>query len=329
MNQYCVMRILALLAFLPHAWSLPAQGQVAMHEGYATAVDGARLFYRVVGAGSDTIVVVHGGPGFTMDYFLHDLEPLATRHTVVFYDQRGTGRSTLVSDSSALTGERFADDLEAIRRHFKLNKVNVLGHSWGVGVAALYALKYPDHVSRFILVGSIPLRRSSLADAFEKLNASRDSVSRRRMAELRQARLADPGDAKACHAYYAIWFEPFFGNRSAVSRSRGDFCAGTPEARRNKIRSVDRYVFASLGDWDWSSSLRSFTPPTLVIHGTLDPLPVAGAREWAALLPNARILELEGIGHFPYLESPDSFFSAVDAFLSSAWPVGSRQLRAH
>jgi proline iminopeptidase len=63
---------------------------------------GVRLFYRLVGGGRDIVVVVHGGPGFTMDYFVDDRAPMAERHTLLFYDQRGTGRSSLVADSSAL-----------------------------------------------------------------------------------------------------------------------------------------------------------------------------------------------------------------------------------
>jgi proline iminopeptidase len=67
-----------------------------------------------------------------------DLEPLAARHVLLFYDQRGTGRSTLVSDSSSLDARRFADDLEALRARFGMQRLTLLGHSWGAGVAALY-----------------------------------------------------------------------------------------------------------------------------------------------------------------------------------------------
>ena len=103
-----------------------------VQEGYVEAGSGVRLFYRLVGTG-DTIIVLHGGPGFTMEYFAKDLEPLAASHTLLFYDQRGAGRSTLVSDSASLDGKRFAEDLEAVRRHFGLEQVTLLGHSWGAG----------------------------------------------------------------------------------------------------------------------------------------------------------------------------------------------------
>jgi len=67
-------------------------------EVFVSTPDGVRLFTRVVGSGADTIIVLHGGPGFTLDYLAADLEPLAARHTLIFYDQRGAGRSTLISD---------------------------------------------------------------------------------------------------------------------------------------------------------------------------------------------------------------------------------------
>lgn len=92
-----------------------------------------------MGSGPDTLVVIHGGPGFTMDYLAADLEPLAEHHTLLFNDQRGTGRSTLVTDSAALDAQRFVDDLEALRRHLSLGSVNLLGHSWGAAIAALLA----------------------------------------------------------------------------------------------------------------------------------------------------------------------------------------------
>jgi proline iminopeptidase len=291
-----------------------------VREGFADAGDGVQLFYRAVGNGRDTVVVIHGGPGFSMRYFGDDLAPLAKEHTLLFYDQRGTGRSTLVADAEALTGERFAADLEALRRHFALERLTLLGHSWGAGVAALYAERHPERVGRLIIVGGVPAQRKDLIQAFEVLAARRDSGTLRQMQEWREARTANPTDVEACREYYRLWFEPFFGNGATAERKMVDMCGDPPESLRNKIVSVDRYTTASLGDWDWRPALRRVTAPALVIHGTADPLPLASAREWAAVLPNGRLLQLDGIGHFPYREAPDEFFAAVDAFLRGRWP---------
>lgn len=284
-------------------------------EGYVEAGSGVRLFYRLLGSGPDTLVMIHGGPGLTMDYFLDDLTPLAAHHALLFYDQRGTGRSTLVSDSMSLDAQRFVEDVEVIRKHFGIGRLTLFGHSWGNAVVARYAMSYPEHLRRIIIVGALPLQQYQLTEAFKQLEMKRDSSTLKRMRELRAARLADPGNSEVCSAYYTLWFQPFYGNHSTANRSKGDFCAGTLESRRNKMSSVDKFTMASLGQWDWRSSLSQVKVPALVIHGTLDPLPLDGAKEWASVLQNGQLLLLDGVGHFPYLEVPDRFFEAVNQFL--------------
>jgi proline iminopeptidase len=298
-----------------------ALAQTPIREGYIKADKGVQLHYRVLGNGGAPIVLIHGGPGFTSDYLADDLMAMARNHSLLIYDQRGIGRSTLVSDSTALAAQRYVEDLEAIRKHLGLPQLTLLGHSWGAAPAALYAMQYPERVNRMILVGTIPAEGRDLVSAFQKLAAARDSATRRRMAELSQGRQANPDDRTACREYYQLWFTPFFGDREAGRRMKGNVCAGSSESLRNKP-NVDRFTFASLGSWDWLPALSKTEVPTLIIHGELDPLPIESARKWAATMPNARLLELKGIGHFPYVEAPEAFFAAVDQFLRGDWPEG-------
>jgi proline iminopeptidase len=325
MNRSAKLALPLLLMVLYASHGTPGYAQRVsppVREGYINAGGGVRLFYRTVGTGRDTMVVLHGGPGLNLNYLAADLEPLAGRHTLIFYDQRGAGRSSLVSDSVGLDAQRFAEDLEAVRRHFRLARLTMMGHSWGAAVAALYAVRYPERVGRILIVDGIPLRGAETEQAFARLDASRDSVTRRRMQELMKARRANPGDANVCRAYYILWFQPFYGDTAAARREKGDFCSGTTEARRNKMASVDRFTMSSLGNWDWRPLLRAVKAPALVIHGTMDVLPVQSARAWAAALPNSRLLLLNGVGHFPYVEAPERFFPAVEAFLQGRWPEG-------
>ncbi len=299
----------------------PSVAPTAWQEGYVDAGAGVRLFYRVIGnASRDTIVVLHGGPGFTSAYIADDLEPFAKRYTLIFYDQRGSGRSTLVADSAELTGQRFAEDLNAVRQHFRLDRVTLLGHSWGSGLAALFAIQYPDRVRSMLLVGSMSPMRSGLAQVFGRINGGRDSLGQRRLREARTSWYADTGSAAKCRAFQVEWFQPFLPNPSVLQRSRGDFCAGTPEALRNAEGTVGRYTMPSLGDWDWRTALHTVKARTLVLHGTADVFPTDQARAWAAALPNARLLLLDGVGHFPYLEAPERFGAALDAFMAGRWP---------
>ena len=295
--------------------------QPPSREGLVDAGNGVKLYYRLVGSGSNPVVVVHGGPGFTSDYIADDVATIARKHSLLVYDQRGIGRSTLVSDSTALAAQRYVEDLEAIRKHFGFQQLTLLGHSWGVVPATLYAMQFPKRVRRMILVGTIPATRGGLDSAFDAMAKARDSATLRRMAELSQIRQLNPADLAACHEYYRLWFTPFFSTNAAASRMKGDVCAGSPESLKNKP-NVGRFTFASLGDWNWMKALNEVDVPTLIIQGELDPLPIESAREWAAAMPNARLLELKGIGHFPYVESPEKFFGAVDRFLRGEWPEG-------
>ena len=116
---------------------------LAVHEGYVVGADQVRLFFRTVGTGGDTLVFLHGGRGKT---------PRASRpiwrrwptSTVLFYDQRGSGRSEAPADTMLLTVERHVADLEAVRQELVLGRVAMIGHSWGCGLAALYAAAHPE-----------------------------------------------------------------------------------------------------------------------------------------------------------------------------------------
>ncbi|HEY7611374.1 MAG TPA: alpha/beta fold hydrolase [Gemmatimonadales bacterium] len=311
-----------LLSFLAVA-ALPLVAQTKVSEGYVDAGDGVRLFYRLLGPGRDTLVIIHGGPGLSFEYFGHELDPLASRgHALLFYDQRGAGRSTLVHDSAGLQAPRFADDLEAVRRHFKLESLNTLSHSWGPAVVALYATSRRERLGRTILLDAIPLRMSELQEAFRQLAAGRDSASRRRLEEAEAAMRANPEDRAACRRYHAIWFGPFFIQPGGPASRRLEACSGSGAALRNSAENVDRYTFPSLGDYDWRRDMARVRSPTLVMHGDKDFIPVATAREWAATMPDARLFVMRGYGHFPYMEAPEPFFAAVDRFLNGGWPQG-------
>jgi proline iminopeptidase len=119
-------------------------------EGYITAPDGVRLFYRTVGSAAEILVAVHGGPGNSLNSILPDLEPLAKNRTVIYYDQRGGGSSELVKDPEKLSIRKHIEDLETVRKFFKLEKMTLLGNSWGGLLIGYYAAAHPDRVERMV-----------------------------------------------------------------------------------------------------------------------------------------------------------------------------------
>ena len=123
-------------------------------------LDGGRLYGREVGDGDPTIVVVHGGPDFDHGYMLPEMDALAASFRLVYYDQRGRGRSTLACKPDSVTIQSEVDDLDAIRSQLGLDQIVVLGHSWGGLLAMEYAIRHRDRVSHLVLVNTAPVSRS-------------------------------------------------------------------------------------------------------------------------------------------------------------------------
>ncbi|HMC55185.1 MAG TPA: alpha/beta hydrolase [Gemmatimonadaceae bacterium] len=295
-----------------------AHGQTSTpREGYLVTSDSVRLFYRVLGNARDTIVAIHGGPGVDLESLYGDFARLAARHTIIFYDQRGTGRSDL-PDTSRLTAERQISDLEAVRRHFGLDRMTLMAHSYGPLLAATYALAHPEHVRRMVFFGPVPPRRGTFWERFRTTSGGRvDSSETRRMADARR-RLMDPGsDARiACRDYWAVAILPRVYDRAHASQLvKADLCASDPAGIRYGLTVTGGAVWASYGDWDLRERLRTLAVPTLIVHGTEDAIPMDLVEEWATSLPRATLVRVPRAAHWVYAERPDEVWPRVEAFL--------------
>jgi proline iminopeptidase len=298
-----------------------AQPGPVPREGFVAGADGVRLYYRVAGSGPDTVVALHGGPGVGHDDLALELEPLTQRHTVIYYDQRGGGRSGL-PDTTLLGIDRFVEDLEAVRRHFGMERMTLLAHSFGPILAASYARAYPGRVERMVFVGAIGPRRAD-GNAFVQAQAQqRDTARERRWRGIIRGFLAGtPQEAvEACRDYEAMMRE--IAVAEGRTPGRGTSCDAPPEAVQYGFRYTSQITPRRLGDWDFTGALGHVQAPLLVITGERDETPVAGHAAWAAAVPNGRLLVIPGAGHGPHVEAPGVFFPAVDAFLAGDWPPG-------
>jgi proline iminopeptidase len=139
MSYACVGIALAASAGQASARSL-TETDYPLHEGWIDA-HGVLVYYMTVGRGAP-LVIVHGGPGASLDYFLPYLLPLARHNRLIFIDDRGSGKSQKLQDPSAYTVENMVEDLENVRQGLGLGKISRLGHSYGGVLAQAYALKY-------------------------------------------------------------------------------------------------------------------------------------------------------------------------------------------
>jgi len=288
--------------------------------------DGAELFYRMIGrdagAASDVLVVIHGGPGMDMGYMVSDFGPLAERHQLLFYDQRGGGRSELLRDDAALyTMERHVADLEALRRHFGLERMTLVAHSFGPAIAASYAMAHPDRVARMIFLGPVPPRAGDLWKRYAATVDSRLTPDERaELAKQEDAMLHGPDPVRACRAYWTIGVKPRLASPELASRLTGDFCSAGAAAIRAGMGVAGPHTEESLGEWDFRAGLRAVPAPTLIIHGDADAIPMDLVEEWTTSLPNAKLIKIPGASHFPYVERPDLVWPAIETFLQATRP---------
>ncbi|HVQ38459.1 MAG TPA: alpha/beta hydrolase [Pyrinomonadaceae bacterium] len=301
-------------------------------EGYLPTSDGVRIFYKVVGSGAETLVAVHGGPGNSLTSILPDLEPLAKKRTVIYYDQRGNGRSSLTKDRAKLSISKHIADLEALRVHFKLDQMTLLGNSWGGLLVSYYAAAHPDKVQRMILHSPSPPMKGFLVELEQEIESrvgrllNADQIKRYRVVSNRLdwAKSSDP--RATCREFFQLLFPTYVSKPESAKLLKGDVCSGSEQAVRNQM-VVNMQIWNSLGDFNLLPSLSVVKAPVLVIHGAADPIPVKASETWANGFPNARLLIIKGAGHIPQIEQPEIFFEAVETFLKGSFPANAKTVQ--
>jgi proline iminopeptidase len=270
-------------------------------------LNGVDLFTRRVGVGP-LVLVLHGGPGAHHDYLLPQYDRLATERELFYYDQRGGGRSPVARDVPVGWREQVAD-LEALRGHLGLERITICGYSWGGLLAVLYLLEHPERVEHLALVSP-----ASITVAWRK-EFERRFAERMNSPEIVRAREELKGSGLREH-------DPAAYQRRAFELSVAGYFRDFSDARNltsfRVTARTQQEVWASLGDYDLRPRLRDLSspvprPPSLIIHGSYDPIPIEGSRELADLL-GGKLIELP-VGHCPHVEATDSFVAAIDALL--------------
>jgi len=266
-------------------------------------VGDAVLFERRIGSGPP-VVVLHGGPGAHHDYLLPGFDALARGRTLIYYDQRGGGRSP-VPRSVPVGWREHVADLQRLREIWDLPRLTLAGYSWGGLLALLYAVTYPDRVERLALVSPAPAWKEG-RDEFERRFAERSNTPALQAARktLRESGLRERDPAAHQRRLFELAVAGYFHDPTRVSHL-------TP------FRITDRTqkeVWSSLGDYDLRPELRRLQLPAIVVHGEDDPIPVETAKVTADCL-RAPLRVLPRCGHVPYVEAPEDFVRILDGFL--------------
>jgi proline iminopeptidase len=270
-----------------------------------SAPDGTLLTYRIHGDG-DPVVCIPGGP--TDSLYLGDLGGLSTHRQLIGLDLRGTGQSAIPEDLSSYRCDRLVDDVEELREHLRLPRMDLLSHSAGTNIATQYAARYPKNVSKLALIGP-GTRAVGIAITGE---------TRRELAQLRKN---EP------------WFPTAFAALEAIVEGTGSdwevitpFFCGRWDAAAQKHHAASQpsnkeavALFAAEGAFEpetTRAALAACEAPVLLLAGEFDlNSPPQSAAEFAELFPDATLVVQPGAGHYPWLDDADRFVATTAAFL--------------
>jgi proline iminopeptidase len=263
-------------------------------------------------AGARRLLVLHGGPGAHHDYLLPQFLDLADAWELVFYDQRGGGRSKS-GGPALITWETHVHDLALVIAELGFEPLTIIGYSWG----AMLALLYASAVSRS--GGGAPPSQLALIDPAPLTRAFRaqfEAEFARRQASPAIQRLRDELAASALRQT-----DPAAYRQRAFEVSIAGYFAD-PERARNLTPfrvtgRVQQSVWESLGDFDLIGELAAVRCPALIVHGRDDPVPIASSRAAADAL-HAELVVLDACGHVPYVEARAELFSVLRSFLLRA-----------
>lgn len=296
-----------------------------------TTYDGTELAYHPVGAG-EPLLCLPGGP-LRASAYLGDLGGLAAHRQLVLFDLRGTGDSGVPEDRSTYRVDRQAEDVEALRRHLGLERVDLLAHSAAGSLAAHYAARYPERVRSLTLVAPVVRaagiepteadRREAMAlrrdepwyaaglAAFEEIVAGRESPEAwEAVTRFNYGRWDDAARALVAASAHQV-------NREAAAAYEPAGGSGTADVGEGAAGRRD--TGGAPGPGEVRAALGALDVPVLVVAGGLDGGPTPErAREVTGLFPDARLSVIPGAGHFPWLDRPDAFVRTVAAFLDPA-----------
>jgi len=319
--RFCHVIMFGMVAALCFIQIVTAQQleKSTISEGMIQSKDGVQLYYQVKGSGADTLIMLHGGPGLNFDYMAPDLEPLEESFTLIYYDQRGSGRSSLVSEPDLLTVDAHVADVEAVRRYFGLGKLTIFGHSWGAMLSAFYVLEHPGNLSKMVFSSPGPPRLTPYMEQLQpNIMAWMDRYEKAKLEQLKEARKDTTINAMtSCEAFWELFIRGYFADphdMETIRSMKGSFCSGSERAIRNgDIVSIN--TWESMGEFDLRDNLHEIHIPVLIISGTEDIFPEESMLEWKAALPDTRLVLLDRAGHYPQIERPNEFFQKVKEFL--------------
>ena len=287
-----------------------ARGSLLPGETYL-AVDGGKIWYRVVGSGTAIpAILLHGGPGFA-SYYMKPLEALSSDRRVVRYDQLGAGASDRLTDTTKMTIPHFVAELDSLRSHLGYDKVHLVGHSWGTILALEYHRAHPAHVASLTLASpalDIPAWEKNARQLVTTLSNSAQRAIRVRE---REKKYDAPDYQNALMEFYGkyVWRHPDSVNLDSTFKT-------VNEAIYNYMQGPSEFtITGTLKHYDATPFLKNVKVPVLYTVGEFDEASPAIVKRFASMTPGSRYVVLAGSAHLSEWDAPDAMNKAIRDFL--------------
>jgi pimeloyl-ACP methyl ester carboxylesterase len=273
--------------------------------------DGTELVYRVTGSGPP-LVCIPGGPGQAVEY-LGNLGGLSSHRTLILLDNRGTGASQAPQDPTTYRVDRLVQDVEALRGHLGLDRMDLFGHSASGGICLLYAAEHPHRLDHLVLVAP------SLRVAGIPSDLGVDEVLAQRAhepwyASAIAALYAEAASPQELERYRALAAPLLYRQWNAAAQAQT-----AAEPAQFAQPATDGFYAGFDPDPALPERLAALAVPVLLVAGEYDIWPTSTAvRRLAALLTDANLALLPRTGHFPWVDDPASFAAVVHEFLTDA-----------
>ena len=292
-----------------------AAGAAPPEKGETFKAPSATLYVEVLGSAAGIpLVVVNGGPGFDHTYehatvpgAVSAWETLAKKRRVVFYDQRGNGRSGALAAGQSCTLADQIDDLDAVRAHLGAETIDLLGHSWGGYLVMAYAARHPVHIRHLLIVDSAAPKWADTIFLFKDIFP--EGVERSDGFSFADAL----GDTRATADGLREYFQWLFYS----PEKRDSFLAQVTPGVFTK--AVNQAVEQDVQRFDLNPELRKFKFPALVITGRFD-INVAPSVAYKIhkAIPGSKFVVFERSGHLPFYEEPEAFVRSLEEFLGES-----------
>jgi len=324
MRTTILLALTALSFSLLHAQVPTPSAVFPMQEGFVDS-NGVLIYYKSVGRGSP-LMIVHGGPGASHDYFLPYLLPLMRHNRLIFIDERGSGRSSKCADPKQYTIGNMVEDVETVRRSLGLGKISLLGHSYGGALAEAYALKYQKYLSHLILGSTFPSTKE-LNQALAKMKSEMPANDLERVKALETAGLFGKGAVWEHGRYpeeYAklAWGVGYF---PYIYRKNPDPNYDPVTSNTSTAWDVYREMWGSDGEFvvdgnlaevEYEGKLSEIKVPTLIIVGDQDESDPKMSKEMHEKISGSTLVILPESGHMTFVDQPELFLKSVTDFLA-------------